>query len=89
MFPRPEILALMDRYVLVRLYTDGQGEPYRSQQRFQEERFGTLALPYYAVVDGDGHPVATFLGMTRSTQRFSTFLDDGLQATSNPISGSP
>jgi len=83
MFPRPEILALMDRYVLVRLYTDGQGEPYRTQQRFQEERFGTVALPYYAVLDGDGHPVATFLGMTRRTRHFVTFLDDGLQTSSN------
>jgi thiol:disulfide interchange protein len=89
MFPRPEVLGLMDRYVLVRLYTDGQGEPYRSQQLFQEQRFGTVALPYYAIIDGDGHAVGTFLGMTRSTQRFATFLDDGLQATSNPFSGSP
>ena len=89
MFPRPDVLALLDRYVLVRLYTDGQGEPYRSQQRFQEERFGTVALPYYAIVSGDDHTVATFLGMTRSTQRFATFLDEGLQATSNPDSGRP
>jgi thiol:disulfide interchange protein len=81
MFPRPEIDDLLDRYVLVRLYTDGQGEPYRSQQRFQERTFGTVALPYYAIVDGDGATVDTFLGMTRSTRRFATFLGDGLQAT--------
>jgi thiol:disulfide interchange protein len=89
MFPRPEIMPLLDRYVLVRLYTDGQGEPYRSQQRFQEDRFGTVALPYYAIVDDDGDAVATFLGMTRSTRRFATFLGDGLQGTSHPTSGRP
>jgi thiol:disulfide interchange protein len=89
MFPRPEILPLLDRYVLVRLYTDGQGEPYRSQQRFQEHRFGTVALPYYAIVDDDGHAVATFLGMTRNTRRFATFLGDGLQARSSSNSGRP
>jgi thiol:disulfide interchange protein len=89
MFPRPEIMPLLDRYVLVRLYTDGQGEPYRAQQRFQEDRFGTVALPYYAIVDDDGNAVATFLGMTRSTRRFATFLGDGLQATSHATSGRP
>jgi thiol:disulfide interchange protein len=89
MFPRPEILPLLDRYVLVRLYTDGQGEPYRSQQRFQEHRFGTVALPYYAIVYDDGHAVATFLGMTRNTRRFATFLGDGLQARSSSNSGRP
>jgi thiol:disulfide interchange protein len=87
MFARTEILPLLDRYVLLRLYTDGLGEPYRSQQQFQEQRFGAVALPYYAVIGGDGHPVATFLGMTRSTRRFASFLNDGLQATSNSNSG--
>ena len=89
MFPRATVRALMDRYVLVRLYTDGQGEPYRAQQQFQEDRFGTVALPYYAIIDADGQSVGTFLGMTRSTQRFASFLDDGLQATSNPQAGRP
>ncbi len=90
MFPRPEVHALLDRYVLVRLYTDGRGEPYRSQQRFQERTFGTVALPYYVIISGDGAPVATFLGMTRSTHRFATFLDDGLRATSsNQPTGRP
>ena len=89
MFSRATVRALMDRYVLVRLYTDGQGEPYRAQQQFQEDRFGTVALPYYAIIDADGQSVGTFLGMTRSTQRFASFLDDGLQATSNPQAGRP
>ena len=43
-----------NRFVRVRLYTDGIGEPYDSQQRLEERLFGTVALPLYAVVDASG-----------------------------------
>ncbi|HTE47428.1 MAG TPA: hypothetical protein VK636_19460, partial [Gemmatimonadaceae bacterium] len=64
----------LDRFVRVRLYTDGIGEPYDSQQRLEERLFGTVALPLYAVLDPDGHPRAKFLGMTRNTDEFTDFL---------------
>ena len=74
MFPREEVRDLLDGFVRVRLYTDGQGEVYERQQRFQQQRFGTVALPYYAVVDPGGRPVAAFLGMTRDAREFGRFL---------------
>ena len=54
MFPRDEVQRAFDRFVRVRLYTDGIGEPYTSQQRLEERLFGTVALPLYAVVDPSG-----------------------------------
>jgi thiol:disulfide interchange protein DsbD len=75
MFPRPEIRAALDGFVRARLYTDGQGEIYERQQRFQEERFQTVALPLYAIVDGDARAVATFAGLTRDPDEFLRFLD--------------
>ncbi len=74
MFPQPDIARELEKFVRVRLYTDGQGELYRSQQKLELEKFGTVALPYYAILDSLGAPKAEFLGMTRSTEEFLQFL---------------
>lgn len=77
MFPRAEITKEMERFVRVRLYTDGQGELYRTQQKLELDKFGTVALPYYAIVDSEGHTKSQFLGMTRSSDEYLTFLRVG------------
>ncbi len=74
MFPRPDISRELERFVRVRLYTDGQGEPYRAQQQMELDKFGTIALPYYAVVDSLGNTQSQFLGMTRSSEEYLAFL---------------
>lgn len=75
MFPRPEVKMEMDKFILCRLYTDGEGEIYEKYQRFEQETFGTVALPYYAIFDSDGKPVATFPGLTRTSEEFVGFLN--------------
>jgi thiol:disulfide interchange protein DsbD len=74
MFPRPDVVRELDRYVRVRLFTDGRGDLYRKQQALERERFRTVALPLYAIVDSLGATRATFLGMTRDTREFVQFL---------------
>ena len=74
MFPRPEVAAEMGRFVKVQLFTDGDGEIYEKQQKFQEEKFGTVALPLYAIVDPAGSMLATFPGLTRDKEEFLRFL---------------
>ncbi len=74
MFPRPEIRTALDTFVRARLYTDGQGPVYEQQQRFQQTRFKTVALPLYAIVDPDQRTVATFAGLTRDQAEFLRFL---------------
>jgi thiol:disulfide interchange protein len=78
MFTRGEVRDLLGEYVRVRLYTDGQAATYAAQQALQAEMFGTVALPFYAVLSSDGRPLATFLGMTREPQEFAGFLRAGL-----------
>ena len=73
-FSRPDVSAELGQFVLSRLYTDGDGEIYERQQAFQEKTFGTVALPLYAVVDGDGRVRATFSGLTRNPADFIAFL---------------
>ena len=74
MFPRPEIRAELERFVRVKLYTDGEGELYEKHQQFQATTFGTVALPLYAVMSIDGRPLATFPGLTRKPEEFIAFL---------------
>jgi thiol:disulfide interchange protein DsbD len=77
-FPLPEVEALFEQFVLVRLYTDG-GEPeHERNQAFEQERFGTIALPYYAIISPEDITLATFPGLTRDKQEFIDFLRKGL-----------
>ena len=73
-FSRPDVSAELGQFVLTRLYTDGDGELYEKQQAFQEQTFGTVALPLYAVVDGEGKIRETFAGLTRDPAQFIAFL---------------
>ncbi len=77
MFPRSEIQAAMNQFVLVRLYTDGDGSRFAEQQKWQNDHFGTVALPLYVVLAKDGSTVATFPGLTRNTAEFLSFLQRG------------
>lgn len=76
MFPVPEVKQEMEKYVLVSLYTDGDGDIYYNQQQFQEKTFKTVALPFYAIFDSNGKPTATFPGLTRDPEEFIRFLKE-------------
>ena len=78
-FPLPEVKREMDQFILVRLYTDGEGDVYDRQQLLEQETFGTVALPFYAVLDIDGKPIAAFPGLTRSQTEFIDFLQKATQ----------
>ncbi len=74
MFPKPAVNAELSKFVRVKLFTDGEGEPYEGFQRMQEARFGTVALPLYAIVTPDDEIVARFEGLTRNEGEFVAFL---------------
>jgi thiol:disulfide interchange protein DsbD len=73
-FPKREVEAELEKFVLARLYTDGEGEIYEKQQQFQEQTFQTVALPFYAILDASGKTVSTFPGLTRNVPEFVDFL---------------
>lgn len=74
MFTRPEIAAALRELVPVELYTDGADEISQKNQAFQEKTFATIAIPFYALMDGNGKVVATFAGSTRDPKEFLAFL---------------
>ncbi|MFQ6674349.1 MAG: protein-disulfide reductase DsbD family protein [Fidelibacterota bacterium] len=79
-FPRPEVQELFDQFVLVRLYTDGTKPEHKENLKMEQERFGTIALPLYAIMSPQDEIIATFPGLTRDVDKFVAFLSKGLVA---------
>lgn len=78
MFSRSDIQSDLSHFVLVRLYTDGDGKIYEDQQNMQNNRFGTVALPLYVLLTPQGATISTFPGLTRDPQQFLEFLKKGM-----------
>ncbi len=77
MFPQPEVEAALQKFVRVRLYTDG-GAHGQQNQDFQVARFGDAALPLYVIMSADDKELARFAGMTRDVKAYLEFLKKGL-----------
>jgi len=74
MFTRPEIAAALQDFVLVELYTDGTDAASEANQKLELSKFHTVAIPFYAILDADEIPVATFAGSTSDAQEYLAFL---------------
>jgi thiol:disulfide interchange protein DsbD len=79
-FPKPEVSLALRNYVLVELYTDGTDSVSARYQKFEQDQFKTVALPYYVIADTDGHQLADQEGLTRDANQFLSFLHAGLAA---------
>lgn len=71
---RPDVMAELARFVPLELYTDGQGPEFDRNRKLEQDRFGTVALPLYAVMSPDGTHVHAFGGLTRNPAEFLAFL---------------
>jgi thiol:disulfide interchange protein DsbD len=74
MFTRPEIAAVIKDLIVVDLYTDGTDAESEKNQNFEDQKFGTASIPFYAIVDPSQNVVATFPQLTRNPQEFLGFL---------------
>jgi thiol:disulfide interchange protein DsbD len=77
MFTKPEVVDALKNFVLVELYTDGTDNASEANQQLQESKFQTAAIPFYAIFNSDGQPLATFAGLTRKTPEYLAFLRSG------------
>jgi thiol:disulfide interchange protein len=77
MFTKPEVKRELERFVLAELYTDRETAEDESNGQLQAEKFETVALPLYAIVDPNGNTLASFAGLTRDRQEFIKFLQRG------------
>jgi thiol:disulfide interchange protein DsbD len=74
MWPRPEIADAMKDLILVELYTDGTDKASEENQKLQDEKFQTVAIPYYAILDPDGKVLATLPGRSTDPQQVLAFV---------------
>src|SRR5579883_3239296 len=77
MWPRPEIAEEMKNLVLVELYTDGTDKASEENQKLEDEKFQTVAIPYYAILDPDGKVLATLPGRSTNPQEVLAFVKAG------------
>ncbi len=75
MFTKPEVGGIMKNMVLVDLYTDGTDAVSLANQKLEEEKFQTVAIPFYVLYDVDRNVVATFPGLTRKPEEYVSFLN--------------
>ena len=79
MFPLGEVKTRLDQFVKVKLFTDRNQEPYLSNKKLQEERYGSIELPLYVIMKPTEELVGTNT-FTRDKDAFIQFLDKGLNA---------
>jgi thiol:disulfide interchange protein len=70
----PRVRERLGRMVTVRLYTDGGRADATRNARLQEDRFRTVALPLYVILDGDGRELGR-VNRSVSEEAFVAFLD--------------
>ncbi len=75
MFTKPEVGGLMKNMVLVDLYTDGSDAVSLANQKLEEDKFQTVAIPFYVLYDSSHNVVATFPGLTRKSEEYVAFLN--------------
>jgi len=75
MFTRPEIQSALKDLIVVDLYTDGADAESDKNQKLEDRKFGTVSIPFYALMDADRNVVATFPQLTRNPHEFLSFLE--------------
>ncbi len=62
MFTRPEIARGDEELRAGGLYTDGTDAASEANQKLEEDKFQTVAIPFYVLYDADRNVLATFPG---------------------------
>jgi thiol:disulfide interchange protein DsbD len=78
MFVREDVHKLFDQMILARLWTDF-GEAQEKNQELQQKFVGSVALPFYVIIDPEENILATFGGLERNPEIFMEFLKEGLE----------
>jgi thiol:disulfide interchange protein len=88
MFTKPEVGGVMKNMVLVDLYTDGTDAASQANQKLEEEKFQTVAIPFYVLYDANQNVLATFPGLTRKPEEYLAFLNTK-PSGNNSLAGAP
>lgn len=72
--PNPVVTSEVGNFVAVELITDGSDAQSRKFSAFQQQKFGTIAIPLYAVMTPDGKIQGQLAGLERDPDKFAEFL---------------
>jgi thiol:disulfide interchange protein/peroxiredoxin len=73
----PEISALLGKFVLLELYTDGTDAASEANAKLEAEKFKSVAQPLYVILQPDETVIATFDHLTHDPAEFRAFLEKG------------
>ncbi len=79
--PTPEVTRELGAFVAVELITDGSDPKSRAFSEYQQQHFGTIAIPLYAVLAPDGQIRGQLAGLERDPDKFAAFLREARPAT--------
>jgi thiol:disulfide interchange protein DsbD len=80
MFPRAEIDGMLNQMVKVKLYTDSRKESEMANRQMQQDRYGSIDLPLYVILDTSEKMIAT-KAFTRDEKEFVEFLKKGVDSS--------
>ena len=75
---QPELKDLFENFILLELYTDGDDPKEEKNQEYLVEKFKTIGIPFYAIIDEDEKIISTREGITRQKNDFTNFLNNSL-----------
>ena len=82
-FEQKEVVELFDKFILVKLYTDGREEKHKRYRELEINRFKTSALPYYVVLNQNDEEILTFPGYNTDVELFKNFLKKSIRIFDN------
>lgn len=78
MFTKASVSELMNKMIKVKLITDVREEPYISNKNLQMQKFNSVAIPLYVILDKNENVIAK-MGFTNSEEEFLNFLRKGVK----------
>jgi thiol-disulfide isomerase/thioredoxin len=67
------------------LYTDGTDAASEANQKLEEDKFKTVAIPFYVLYDANQNVLATFPGLTRKPDEYLSFLNTRAEAPATTV----
>jgi thiol:disulfide interchange protein len=81
---RPEIAAVLKNFVLLELYTDDNSATDNANSDRELKKFGTIANPFYAIIDPDEKVIGTWKDLTHDAAAYLAWLQGASQKSPAP-----
>jgi len=77
-FVDDRVKNLFKEMILTKLYVDGSEKKNKEYKKLKENTYGSMALPFYVIVDANKNVISTYHGFDLDIDKFINFLEDAL-----------